>query len=521
MACWYRSTRGKTISNSAFSGIAWTWYRFGLRRSALGGLLERDHLERHAEDLGDLLGELSVLAHLVVAPPQPAAHDLLAQQLGHERPQPDDVGDRVAVPSLGQHAHRHDAPDVPAGRMERPFQPRGELLEPLGIDRTVPASRAASPACPRCRGVNRIQATSSDLAPSVSVSCTTFESTRIVRTWPSALRSSGMSAGGTPAGATPSASHSYSILASWVFLATRMKTGGRRSSPSAAHSSRVLSQSSPINWIGGLAHLSTASGFGLAAPPAPLAGGELLHDPLPDVEVSCAVLPGRVGDRELRDLDQARLDRVRQPELADDPGEDPVRLGARARQVVRGGGEVDAEVDAAQPVDAVQPLDPDRRLLGELLDRLLVERLVLLQEIGAGLADPVGVVGLVVEHQDVALAADLAAQDPLDPARVALDVPGLLDDDLGLGGPVVFDDPRRVLRDGELERLRGHVLATAAGRRLLADLDRGPDRLGAPRFWTFAPACIPFSSNSCQFFTSTRPPLSSGIRWGGTRSRVR
>ena len=26
-----------------------------------------------------------------------------------------------------------------------------------------------------------------------------------------------------------------------------------------------------------------------------------------------------------------------------------------------------------------------------------------------------------------------------------------------------------------------------------------------PRFWTFAPACIPFSSNSCQFFTSTRP----------------
>ena len=52
------------------------------------------------------------------------------------------------------------------------------------------------------------------------------------------------------------------------------------------------------------------------------------------------------------------------------------------------------------------------------------------------------------------LPPDLLAEDPLDPAGVALDVSGLLDDDLGLGGAVVLDDPGHALGDGEFERLR-------------------------------------------------------------------
>ncbi len=151
---------------------------------------------------------------------------------------------------------------------------------------------------------------------------------------------------------------------------------------------------------------------------------------------------------ELGDLDEPRLDCVRQPELTDHPWEDPVRLRPRPRQVVRGRGQVDAQVDAAQPMDAIKPFDPDGRLLRELLDRLLVERLVLLQQIGTSLADAIRVVRLVVQHEDVALAAHLLPQDPLDPASVALDVPRLLDDNLGLSGAicgVMYLPPRPVV----------------------------------------------------------------------------
>jgi len=52
-------------------------------------------------------------------------------------------------------------------------------------------------------------------------------------------------------------------LAIFVFLQTRMNTGGRRSVWSRSHSLRSSSQSPPSIAIGVLAHFSTASGFGL------------------------------------------------------------------------------------------------------------------------------------------------------------------------------------------------------------------------------------------------------------------
>ena len=94
------------------------------------------------------------------------------------------------------------------GRVQRPLELLRQLLEPL-------RDRPAALACPRVHSrlptvssVKRIQRDSSLFAPSTSVSPTTFESTRIVAACPSALRSSGMSAGGIPAGRVPSASHS-------------------------------------------------------------------------------------------------------------------------------------------------------------------------------------------------------------------------------------------------------------------------------------------------------------------------
>src|SRR5579859_6299529 len=71
---------------------------------------------------------------LVARPPEPAADNLLAKKLRHERSQADDVGDGVAVPALGQHADADDAANVSSGRMQRPAELAGELIEPLRID---------------------------------------------------------------------------------------------------------------------------------------------------------------------------------------------------------------------------------------------------------------------------------------------------------------------------------------------------------------------------------------------------
>ena len=207
-------------------------------------------------------------------------------------------------------------------------------------------------------------------------------------------------------------------------------------------------------------------GFGLRvrAFPSALGGGELAHDPAPDVEVRGLLLPARVGVRELRDLDQAGLDRVREAEVAYDPREDPVRVLAGPCEVVRRRRKVDAEVDAAMLVDAVEAVDPDRRLVRELVRLLFDEPLsVLLGCLGRLLPNAVRVVRLVVQDEDVLLAADLASEKPLHELRVALDIAGLFDDDLLLlRAPVLDVHLLARIAEGELERLLGHVAPAAA-----------------------------------------------------------
>ena len=60
-------------------------------------------LERDAVHVGVLGGEEAVLVGLVGAAAQAAADDLLAQELGAERADAEDVGDGVGVPALGEH----------------------------------------------------------------------------------------------------------------------------------------------------------------------------------------------------------------------------------------------------------------------------------------------------------------------------------------------------------------------------------------------------------------------------------
>ena len=82
--------------------------------SGLGDLpVAGDEREWHAVDLGVLgLEPASVWVDGVVAPPQAAADDLLAEQLAAERADAEDVGDGVGVPALGEHGDRDHAADV-------------------------------------------------------------------------------------------------------------------------------------------------------------------------------------------------------------------------------------------------------------------------------------------------------------------------------------------------------------------------------------------------------------------------
>src|SRR5437879_4924839 len=101
------------------------------------GRLERDDLEGHAENPRYLFGEFLALAQLVAGPAQPSAHNLLAEQLRHEWPQPDNVRHGITIPALSEHPHAYDAANIPARRVQRTLQLLCQFLEPLGVYRAA------------------------------------------------------------------------------------------------------------------------------------------------------------------------------------------------------------------------------------------------------------------------------------------------------------------------------------------------------------------------------------------------
>ena len=80
-----------------------------------------------------------------------------------------------------------------------------------------------------------------------------------------------------------------------VFLQTRMKTGGRGSSRRPAHSRRSSSHSPPSIAIGVMRPLEDRLGLRAALPAAALGRRQLRQDPAPDVEVA-----GNLGARSCR-----------------------------------------------------------------------------------------------------------------------------------------------------------------------------------------------------------------------------
>ena len=122
------------ISSSARAGSACTWWRFiGGGAGLSGGGLEGDDLERNTEDLRDLLREFSIWSHFIACPAKSSADHLLAKKLRHEGSQPDDVGDGVAIPALGQHANADDAANIAARRVKRAVELFGELRKSFRI----------------------------------------------------------------------------------------------------------------------------------------------------------------------------------------------------------------------------------------------------------------------------------------------------------------------------------------------------------------------------------------------------
>ena len=100
--------------------------RFDLHR-LLGRAWRRDdrlgrEVERHAEDVGVLGVEQAVFVEVVGLAAKRTADHLFAEELRAEGADAEDVRDVVGVPALGEHRHRHDAPDRPH-RAGPSFQP--------------------------------------------------------------------------------------------------------------------------------------------------------------------------------------------------------------------------------------------------------------------------------------------------------------------------------------------------------------------------------------------------------------
>ena len=112
----------------------------------------------------------------------------------------------------------------------------------------------------------------------------------------------------------------------------------------------------------------------------------------PKAEVFRLGAPGGVAYGQSRNLGDAALNGVHQPEIADEPREGSTLRVTAAVDVERRGGKIDAEAHAAGGVHPVQAANPHG---GILAFGLLGGRQVFLNRRGA-----VSVVPLIVQHHD-------------------------------------------------------------------------------------------------------------------------
>src|SRR5229473_1956683 len=82
--------------------------RFARRLRRCNHWLRRE-VEGNAEDVGIFHIEKLIFVQIVRLTTKRASNDLLAQELGTERTNAENVSDGVGIPSLGEHGDRDDA----------------------------------------------------------------------------------------------------------------------------------------------------------------------------------------------------------------------------------------------------------------------------------------------------------------------------------------------------------------------------------------------------------------------------
>jgi hypothetical protein len=142
------------------------------------------------------------------------------------------------------------------------------------------------------------------------------------------------------------------------------------------------------------------------------------------------------------------------------------------------------KVDATELVDAVQALNPDRGLLVELVDVVLVAEEVHFTGVRLLLLYPVRVVRFVVEHEDVLFAANLAVEDSLHQSSVALDIPFARHEhahEVAVVITLILFDVEEARRHLPVEVLLRQVASSPSGRRFRTNRDELRDHLAPTR----------------------------------------
>src|SRR5579872_349954 len=220
--------------------------------------------------------------------------------------------------------------------------------------------------------------------------------------------------------------------------------------------------------------LQNRIGLWRCLPAAALCRRQLRQNPLPNIEITGDLLAGGIARRKLRYLHQPALNRVYKPEIANDPWEGLIGLRGYAAKVVRCSRQVDAKVHATHPVDLVETIYPDGRLVKELFGLLLLAELLRLLLFGRWARNAVRMVRLVVEDENIALASE-PFEHALDQGRVALDVARYLHlrlNELPAPPALLCQHPDKSRRRLSLQRFHGKHTRAAARCVLHTDRDR-------------------------------------------------
>ena len=118
------------------------------------------------------------------------------------------------------------------------------------------------------------------------------------------------------------------------------------------------------------------------------------------------------------------------PKITHHPREGSIGILPDTTEKVRSGGQIHAEVNAAQFMDAIEPIDPDRRLFEELLGFLVFAKEVFLIFLAFLTYDTIGMVRFIIHDENILFSPDLTPKNAINERRITLNIPSRLNRDL-------------------------------------------------------------------------------------------